>query len=191
MSQVLREFAYPFGQGFQIFQGDITQENVDAIVNAANDRLQHGGGVAGIIVRKGGWEIQAESTKWVRERGPVSHADPAYTTAGSLPCKYVIHAVGPRWGEGDEDNKLAAAVRGSLRVANELELKSIAFPAISTGIFGFPKERAAQIIFDSVEKYFKDNPESGVELVRLALYEQKTVDVFMQIWDSQIREQGN
>lgn len=190
MSQVLRDSTFPSGQGFQIVQGDITQENVDAIVNAANDRLQHGGGVAGIIVRKGGWEIQTESTEWVRERGPVSHAEPAYTTAGFLPCKFVIHAVGPRWGEGDEDNKLSAAVRGSLRLADELELSSIALPAISTGIFSFPKERAAQIIFDSIEQFFEDNPESGVELVRLTLYDQATVDVFLQAWDSQIRKQG-
>jgi O-acetyl-ADP-ribose deacetylase (regulator of RNase III) len=184
MSQILRECTFPTGQKFQIAQGDITQENLDAIVNAANDRLQHGGGVAGVIVSKGGWEIQAESTQWVRERGPVSHADPAYTRAGSLPCKYVIHAVGPRWGEGDEDQKLAAAVLGSLRVADQLELKSIALPAISTGIFCFPKERAARLIFDAIAQYFTDVPESGLQLVHLTLYDRQTVQAFLQTWDS-------
>ena len=191
MSQILREQTFPLGRKLQIVQGDITQEQVDAIVNAANANLQHGGGVAGIIVRKGGWEIQAESTKWVRERGPVSHSEPAYTTAGSLPLKFVIHAVGPRWGEGDEDVKLAAAVQGALRVADKLELISIALPAISTGIFGFPKERAAKIIFDSIAQFFVDNRESVVEQVRLTLFDQKTIDVFLEIWDSETQEPGS
>lgn len=124
----------------QLVEGDITTAKVDAIVNAANAHLQHGGGVAGIISRKGGPVIQRESDLWVREHGSVRHAEPAVTSGGSLPCRYVLHAVGPVWGEGDEDRKLAEAVTGSLRAADQLELTSIAFPAISTGIFGFPKE---------------------------------------------------
>ena len=106
-------------------QGDITQEQVDAIVNAANSHLQHGGGVAGVIAHKGGQVIQQESHAWVRAHGPVSHAKPAYTSAGRLPCRYIIHAVGPVWGAGDEDHKLSAAVRGSLERADELNLRSI------------------------------------------------------------------
>ncbi len=179
MNQILRNQTFPSGHTFQIVQGDITQEKVDAIVNAANAQLMHGGGVAGVISRRGGCAIQAESGKWVRERGPVSHAAPAYTTGGRLPCKYVIHAVGPVWGSGDEDAKLSAAITGSLRVADELELNSIAFPAISTGIFGFPKERAASITFDAIEQYFLDHPDSGVSLVRLTLFDQLTVEAFL------------
>ena len=94
---------------------------------------------------------------------PVSHARPAWTSGGLLPAKYVIHAVGPVWGDGDEDNKLEVAVTGSLRVADELKCASIALPAISTGIFGFPKERAARIIFSAIEKYFMETSSSGLK----------------------------
>jgi O-acetyl-ADP-ribose deacetylase (regulator of RNase III) len=190
-AEILREQIFPSGQKCQIVQGDLTQQDVDAIVNAANAQLQHGGGVAGIISRRGGGDIQDESNRWVREHGPVTHADPAYTSGGKLPARYVIHAVGPVWGQGEEDNKLRAAIQGSLHRADELELTSIAFPAISTGIFGFPKERAAGVIFSAIEQYFHDNPNSGLSLVRLVLYDQPTVDIFVQVWDSLVGERGN
>lgn len=183
MSALILEHTYPTGQSLQIVQGDLAQEQVDAIVNAANARLQHGAGVAGAIVRRGGSEIQTESDAWVRAHGPVTHDRPAYTTAGMLPCRYVIHAVGPVWGSGDEDAKLAAAVSGSLTLADELELTSLALPAISTGIFGFPKERAAAVTFDAISVYFKAHPASGLQLVRLTLYDQPTLDAFRQAWD--------
>lgn len=185
MNTVLREHKYPGGQILQLVQGDLTQERVDAIVNAANSHLQHGGGVAGAIVRRGGMEIQKESDEWVRRHGPVSHAEPAYTGAGSLPCKYVIHAVGPVWGEGDEDKKLAEAVAGSLRLAERLKLTSIAFPAISTGIFGFPKERAAGIIYWSIGDYFENHPASSLKQARLTLFDQPTLQAFLQVWEEQ------
>ena len=183
MALILRETRFPSTQTLQIVQGDLTTEAVDAIVNAANRHLQHGGGVAGIIVRRGGHEIQAESDAWVRGHGPVSHAEPAYTGAGRLPCRYVIHAVGPVWGEGEEDTKLAAAITGSLKLADRLGLGSIAFPAISTGIFGFPKERAAAVIFTAIDRYFTQQPSSGLQLVRLTLFDQATMDAFVKVWD--------
>jgi O-acetyl-ADP-ribose deacetylase (regulator of RNase III) len=182
MNQVIKEYNFPSGQKLQIIQGDLTQERVDAIVNAANAQLQHGGGVAGAISRRGGPSIQAESNAWVREHGPVSHSEPAYTRTGSLHSRYVIHAVGPVWGSGDEDAKLTAAIRGSLKTAEQLELKSIALPAISTGIFGFPTARAAKIFLAAIEDYFSKNPDSCVELVRLTLYDRQTLDVFLQEW---------
>lgn len=184
MMKTVRKHTFPDQHLFEIVQGDITQQAVDAIVNPANARLQHGGGVAGLIVRRGGDEIQAESNQWVRQHGPVSHAEPAHTTGGSLPCKRVIHAVGPVWGSGDEDAKLAAAITGSLQVADQLELESAAFPAISTGTFGFPKERAAKVIFEAVEAYFGQNPSSAVKLTRLVLYDDASVETFVQVWDS-------
>jgi O-acetyl-ADP-ribose deacetylase (regulator of RNase III) len=184
MTLILREIVFPSNQTLQLVQGDLTTEAVDAIVNAANRHLQHGGGVAGMIVRRGGRQIQADSDAWVREHGPVSHAEPAYTGAGNLPCRYVIHAVGPVWGEGSEDNKLAAAVTGSLALADRLELRSIAFPAISTGIFGFPKERAAEVIFSTIAAYFSQPPASGLQLVRLTLFDQPTIDAFVKVWDT-------
>src|SRR5512147_20113 len=178
MNNVLVERIFPTGQTIQIVQGDITTEEVDAIVNAANEHLQHGGGVAWAISKKGGPAIQKESDAWIRHHGTVSHARPAWTSGGLLPAKYVIHAVGPVWGDGDEDSKLASAVTGSLRVADRLGLKSIALPAISTGIFGFPRERAARIIMDAVKAYFAGQPDSGLELVRLTVLDPPSVDVF-------------
>lgn len=190
MNTVLTERALPTGQTIQIIQGDITTEEVAAIVNAANEHLQHGGGVAWAISKKGGLAIQQESNDWIQKHGPVSHARPAWTSGGLLPAKYVIHAVGPVWDDSQSatairemDNKLALAVTGSLVVADELKCSSIAFPAISTGIFGFPKERAAGIIFFTIEKYFTEgNSQSEIKVVKLVLYDQPTVDVFVKTW---------
>src|SRR5512142_2026007 len=120
MNKVLSERILPTGQSVQLVQGDLTTEEVGAIVNAANEHLQHGGGVAWAISKKGGPAIQRESDSWIRHHGPVTHARPAWTSGGLLPATYVIHAVGPVWGDGDEDHKLAAAVTGSLQVAEEL-----------------------------------------------------------------------
>jgi O-acetyl-ADP-ribose deacetylase len=181
MNTVLQERSFPTGQSLQIVQGDITTEDVDVIVNAANEHLQHGGGVAWAISKCGGPAIQQESDEWIRTKGMVSHAHPAWTSGGLLPAKYVIHAVGPVWGEGAEDAKLSAAVTGSLRTADELGLKSIAFPAISTGIFGFPKELAAKTITNAIENYFHENTSSGLKVIKLVLYDQSTADAFVQV----------
>jgi O-acetyl-ADP-ribose deacetylase (regulator of RNase III) len=185
-NKVLAENNFPSGQRLQLVQGDLTQERVDAIVNPANARLQHGGGVAGLIVQKGGRQIQSESDAWVRAHGPVDHAEPAHTTAGYLPCRYVIHAVGPVWGEGEEDAKLAAAVAGSLRVADRLGLASLSLPAISTGIFGFPKDRAARVILSAIHQYFADIPNANVNLVRLCLYDEESVSAFRNAWEPSV-----
>jgi O-acetyl-ADP-ribose deacetylase (regulator of RNase III) len=184
MNSTVVERIFPTGQTIQIVQGDITIEEVEAIVNAANEFLQHGGGVARTISQQGGPAIQQESDAWVREHGRVSHADPAWTSGGQLPAAYVIHAVGPVWGDGDEDSKLEAAVTGALRLADELKCSALALPAISTGIYGFPKDRAATIIFSAIESYFAANSSSGLKTVRLVLYDQPTVDIFLQSWQS-------
>src|SRR5215217_2912773 len=181
MNTVLVENIFPTGQTLQIVQGDITIEEVDAVVNAANEHLQHGGGVAWAISKKGGSAIQKESEAWIQQHGRVQHSAPAWTSGGLLPAKYVIHAVGPVWGDGDEDNKLEAAVTGSLQVADELKCSSIALPAISTGIYGFPKDRAARIILSAIKKYFGDHS-SGLKIVKLVLFDQATVDVFVNQW---------
>ena len=183
MNRVLKEHILSTGQTIQIVQGDITAEKVDAIVNAANEHLQHGGGVAWAISKKGGETIQQESDAWIREHGPVSHAHPAWTSSGLLPAKYVIHAVGPAWGDGDEDKKLADAVNGSLRVADELKCESIAMPAISTGIFGFPQDRAAGIIYSATEKCFAGHS-STLKTVKFVLFDQSSADVFIKVWNA-------
>jgi O-acetyl-ADP-ribose deacetylase len=184
MNKVIKEAFFPGGGQVQLVQGDITAEDVDAIVNAANRHLAHGGGLAAEISRKGGPQIQAESDAWVRDYGPVSNADPAYTSAGRLPCKYIIHAVGPIWGEGDEDNKLASAVTGSLQVAENLNCQSVAIPAISTGIFGFPKDRAASLIMKAIKDYLREHPDIPLKQIRLTLLDQPTVDAFLCTWDA-------
>jgi O-acetyl-ADP-ribose deacetylase len=186
VESALAERTFPPNHVLQLVQGDITTLQVDAIVNAANAHLQHGGGVAGIISRKGGPAIQKESDTWVREHGPVPYAEPAVTSGGNLPCRYVIHAVGPVWGEGDEDRKLAEAVTGSSSTADKLGLSSMAFPAISTGIFGFPKERAAGIIFSAIVDFFAGKPDATITLVQMVLYNQLTLNAFTNVW----REKG-
>lgn len=191
MSIILRTHTFPSSHVLQLAQGDITAEALDAIVNAANRHLQHGGGVAGAISRKGGWAIQSESDEWIHQHGSVTHAEPAYTSGGKLPCRYVIHAVGPIWGEGDEENKLVAAIQGSLRVAERLELASLALPAISTGIFGFPKERAAELILETIRTYFAHLPTSGLKLVRVVLLDPPTLQAFLAAWQEKGLETGS
>jgi O-acetyl-ADP-ribose deacetylase (regulator of RNase III) len=159
--------------------GDITSREVDAIVNAANSHLQHGGGVAGAIVRKGGQIIQDESDKigYV----PVGHA--VITTAGKLPARYVIHAVGPRMGEGDEDSKIENAVSSSLVLASEKGLKSISLPAISSGIFGFPKDRCAGILVCQALKFLQMNQGSSLQVVEFCIFDEETLEHFRREFD--------
>ncbi len=158
----------------RLIQGDITERDVDAIVNAANSHLQHGGGVAGAIVRKGGQVIQDESDKigFV----PVGHA--AITGAGKLRARYIIHAVGPRMGEGDEGNKLKSAVLSSLQIASEKGLRSISMPAISSGIFGFPKDRCAAILMKAVLQYLKEHPDTSLALIEFCVFDDQTAGFF-------------
>jgi O-acetyl-ADP-ribose deacetylase (regulator of RNase III) len=182
MNRVLTEFLLPQKKILQIVHGDITIDEVDAIVNAANENLAHGGGVAAAISQKGGPIVQQESDEWILKHGLVSHTLPAWTSGGRLPAKYIIHAVGPVWGSGGEDQKLADAVTGSLRVADELKCKSLTMPAISTGIFGFPKERAARIIFSSIDGYFVKTQESNIQQIRIILFDTATLETFGKTW---------
>ena len=152
--------------------GDITEQTTDAIVNAANQQLVLGGGVAGAIHMKGGESIQKECSK----KSPVAVGQAVITRAGNLKAKHVIHAVGPRTGEGDEANKLKEATCNALNVADENKLKSITFPAISTGIFGFPIDQCAQIMLSAAIEYLKDN--TGLETVVFCLYDSASFDVF-------------
>ena len=179
MATIVAEHDLTSGQIVRLIHGDLTEEKVDAIVNAANAHLAHGGGVAGAIVRKGGQEIQIESDTWVRDHGSVPHNRPAITSAGRLPCRYVIHAVGPIWGEGDEDSKLRAAVTSSLTLADEKALTSLSLPAISCGIFGFPKDRGAQVILDAIVDFFAHMPDSSLSEVRITLIDEPSVAVFV------------
>ncbi len=156
----------------ELVQGDITEQSTDAIVNAANAALQLGGGVAGAIKRKGGPKIQEECDRI----GGTYVGGAVITTGGNLKAKYVIHAVGPRWGEGNEDEKLKNATLNSLKLADEKNLKSISFPAISTGIFGFPMKRASEIMLKTTIEYLKAR--TGLEKVVFVLYDRESYNIF-------------
>jgi O-acetyl-ADP-ribose deacetylase (regulator of RNase III) len=152
--------------------GDITDMDTDAIVNAANASLQLGGGVAGAIRRKGGPKIQEECNKI----GGTHVGGAVITTGGNLKAKYVIHAVGPIYGEEHEDEELKDATLNSLIIADKKGLKSIAFPAISTGIFGFPKERCATIMVSTTIAYLECLTKLGK--VIYCLYDRDTFEIF-------------
>ena len=140
----------------QLIKGDITKLKVDAIVNAANSSLLGGGGVDGAIHRAGGPKILEECMVIREKQGGCKTGEAVITTGGNLPAKYLIHTVGPVWygGKNNEDELLANAYKNSLRLATEYEIKSIAFPNISTGVYGFPKQRAAEIAVNAVKDFF-------------------------------------
>jgi O-acetyl-ADP-ribose deacetylase (regulator of RNase III) len=164
----------------ELTQGDITQLETDAIVNAANERLAHGGGVAGVIAREGGPDIQRESTQWVHEHGPVPTGAAAITSGGDLKARYVIHAVGPVYDATDRPAELLrSAVLSALALADDHDLKSIALPAISTGIFGYPMEEAAEVMLQAGIDYLDD--ETGLERVVFCLYGPSAYDTFQRV----------
>jgi O-acetyl-ADP-ribose deacetylase (regulator of RNase III) len=156
----------------ELIDGDITEMDTDAIVNAANAQLILGGGVAGAIRRKGGPAIQQECNKI----GGTFVGGAVTTTGGKLKAKYVIHAVGPRMGEGNEDAKLESATLNSLKLADQHKLKSISFPAISAGIFGFPIERCAEIMLRTTIGYLKSG--TGLKRVVFCLFGEESYSVF-------------
>jgi O-acetyl-ADP-ribose deacetylase (regulator of RNase III) len=143
----------------EVIKGDITKVTVDAIVNAANSSLMGGGGVDGAIHRAGGPEILEECRKIVARQGGCKTGEAVITTGGRLPAKYVIHTVGPVWqgGQRQEKEKLANCYKNSLQVAVENGCKTIAFPNISTGIYGFPKPEAAKIAVETVKEIVEKN----------------------------------
>lgn len=177
MATLLAQLKLESGQTLSLYQGDLTEEAVDAIVNAANEHLAHGGGLAAAIVRRGGREIQAESDAWVREYGRAGHDKPALTGAGRLPCKFIIHAVGPMWGSGDEAAKLKTAYTAALELADKHQFTSVAFPSLSTGLFGFPVEQAAPIAVQAVLDFCAERSTS-LRDIRFTLIDAPTVGVF-------------
>ena len=160
---------------FEIVQGDITEMDVDGIVNPANEQLVLGSGVAGAIRQKGGPAVQLEC----RRKGPVHVGEAVLTTGGELKPRFVIHAVGPRWGEGNEDDKLKSAVFRAMRVADQNSLRSLAIPAISTGAFGFPVRRAAEIILGTVVRYL--HVQTSLKYVAIVLFDRATLDIFTEV----------
>lgn len=167
-----------------LVQGDITQQDVDAIVNAANSSLMGGGGVDGAIHRAGGPQILEECKVYVAQHGRLPTGEAMITSGGRMKAKHVIHTVGPVWhgGGNGEDELLANAYRNSLRVAVENNVKTLAFPSISTGIYGFPIERAAKIAVETVKKFVEKNP--SLKEVRIVTFSQSDYDIYRTLFTS-------
>lgn len=160
-------------------QGDITEENTDAVVNAANSRLKHAGGVAYAVVSKGGQIVQEESDRI----GFVPVGSAAVTGSGKLKCRYIIHAVGPVWkgGSSNEQDLLSNAVWNSLEIADSKKMKSISFPAISSGIFGFPKKLCAETMIKAAEQYIVKKKYSSLEQIIFCNIDKHTTDIFNEV----------
>jgi len=166
------------GPSIEVVLGDITEQRVDAIVNAANSTLLGGGGVDGAIHRAGGPEILEECKRLRRERYPdgLPTGEAVATTAGRLPARWVIHTVGPVYSRSaDPAGLLASCHTGSLRVADEIGASSVAIPAISTGAFGYPVEEAAPTAVEAVRE-----ATTQVELVRFVVFDRPTYEVFLR-----------
>jgi putative ATPase len=180
VAQRLLSRTLPTGQTLALDQGDLTEAAVDAIVNAANAHLAHGGGLAAAIVRRGGSVIQHESDAWVAAHGPAAHDRPALTGAGRLPARAIIHAVGPVWrgGSQGEPAALRAAYTSALKLAEAQSFQSIAFASLSTGIFGYPVAPAAAIAVQSVLDFCALHPDSTLRELRFVIIDAPTVTVF-------------
>lgn len=167
----------PRGRSLVLVENDLLAEPSDAIVNAANGYLAHGGGVAAAIARAAGPELVAEGRAYVDRNGPIPTGEAVVTTAGALGFEGVIHAVGPRLGEGNEEDKLARAVSNALLRADEHGWRSVSVPAISSGIFSVPLDVCARAYVRGSLRHFADHPESSVEEVRFCLLGGPLVDL--------------
>jgi O-acetyl-ADP-ribose deacetylase (regulator of RNase III) len=171
----------------RIIKGDITKVPVDAVVNAANSSLLGGGGVDGAIHRAGGPEILEECRKIRARQGGCGTGEAVITTAGKLPAKYVIHTVGPVWrggGQGEE-NLLANAYRNSLRLAVEKGCRSVAFPNISTGVYGYPLQQAARVVHRTVKGFLEERADSLQEIL-FVCFDEENYRLYNEVWGPSI-----
>ena len=170
----------------ELIKGDITRMETDVIVNAANSRLMGGGGVDGAIHRAAGPELLEECIRVANERrnvtnGPCPPGDAVITGAGKLKCKKVIHTVGPVWhgGNNGEDELLASCYRKSLLLAEDAGLKSIAFPNISTGVYSYPKDKAAKVAIETVQKTLEETP--GIEKIVFVCFDDENYELYQEL----------
>jgi O-acetyl-ADP-ribose deacetylase len=167
------------GDGMVVaMQGDLTAQQVDAVVNAANEHLRHGGGVAAALSRAGGPDVQTASDRWVDEHGPLQPGRAAVTTAGNLPARMLVHVAGPRYRDGqDNEGLLRRAVRAALQAADDAGAASVALPAISAGIFGYPPQEAGRVIADEAVRWLGADPAAVTE-VRLVGFDETAAQHF-------------
>jgi len=156
---------------FSVVIYDLIYEPVDCIVNAANSGLSHGGGVAAAIAMAAGPSLEEEGDKIVREQGRIPVGEAVVTSAGDLPFKGVIHAIGPRMGDGDEENKLVKALQSAFLRAHERGWTSLSFPGVSSGIYGVPAQICARAYVRAVVEFFQDHPDSSLKTIRLCLFQ--------------------
>lgn len=183
---MLRERVLHGGARLALVRGDLTRMDVDAVVNAANEDLRHGGGLAGALARAAGPTLQQESDAWVRHHGRVPTGHAVLTGAGDLPALWVIHAVGPVWRGGghDEERLLRGAVHAALALAREHRLDSVALPAISAGIYGYPKPDCARTILAALADWLDPAAGAGPSDVRLVLRDDDVLEAFLHAWDA-------
>ena len=160
---------YPGGRSFEVVIGDLLSEPVEAVVNAANGHLAHGGGVAAAIARAAGPALEEEGDRIVAERGPVPVGEAVVTTAGRLPFRGVIHAVGPHQGLGREEDRLVQALQAAFLRADERGWASVSFPAVSSGIFAVPPEVCARAYVRAVRRFFAGHSDTTLRTIRLCL----------------------
>jgi len=178
--RVVAREGYGEGRAFEVVIGDLLSEPVDAIVNAANGQLAHGGGVAAAIARAAGPALEEEGERIVATHGPVKIGEAVVTTGGRLPFKGVIHAVGPRWGAGNEEADLVRALGSAFRSAHERGWGSVSFPAVSSGIFAVPLDVCARAYVRAVRELMDAQPQTSLRTVRLCLLEGPLVALVQQ-----------
>lgn len=170
------------GATFEILKGDITKQDTEAIVNAANPRLSPGGGVSGAIHRAAGRQLWEECKKL----GGCKTGEAKITKGYNLKAKYVIHTVGPIYKSPEDAKLLSACYRNSLRLAIAHGIKSVSFPAISTGVYGYPMEEAAKVAIKTIIEFLKEN--KGLKLVRLVLYDDNAYEIHKKVLEEHIKD---
>jgi O-acetyl-ADP-ribose deacetylase (regulator of RNase III) len=166
------------GTTISVLRADLTAQQVDAVVNAANEHLEHGGGLAAAIVRAGGREIQEESDRWVAEHGPLSPGVAAVTGAGTMAAGMVIHVAGPRYqARQDNERLLRTAVRAALDTALERQCRAVAMPALSAGFFGYPVGEATRVIASECAAWAGEHP-NALDEIRLIGFDAAVEEAF-------------
>lgn len=171
---------YPGGRVFEAAIADLLDERTDGIVNAANGRLAHGGGVAAAIAAAAGPALEAEGDQIVRDRGTIPTGGAVLTTAGRLRFKGVIHAVGPRLGDGAEEDLVVSALKSAFRIASDNGWASLSFPAISSGIFAVPVPVCVRAYLRAVDEFYAEHEDSSLRTIRLALFKGGVADAVKQ-----------